>query len=64
MRITAVYFAICTILSITGCTTPPKPPECSGAYKPVNLAIQKEASFDGTGKEVRCEKEVAHARQG
>lgn len=64
MRIVVVSLAICTFLSVAGCTTPPKPAECKGTFKPVNPVIQKEASFDGGGKEVRCEKGAAYGRQG
>lgn len=41
----------------------PKPPECQGAYRIINVVEQKDASFDGTGKIVRCEDGSRHGHQ-
>lgn len=51
---------------LSGCifSKAPKPPECKGEYRPVNVVEQKGASFDGTGKIVRCEDWGRHGHQG
>lgn len=55
------------LVSISGCSAlsrAPKPPECKGEYRPINIVEQKGASFDGTGKIVRCEDRGQHGQHG
>lgn len=56
---------IVAVLSLLwGCASGPKPPECKGEYRPVNVERQKGASMDGTGRLVSCEEEWPHGKQG
>lgn len=54
------------LMLLSGClfSKAPKPPECKGEYRPVNVVEQKGASFDGTGKIVRCEDGGRHGQHG
>lgn len=61
MRTTVILAALSLLW---GCASAPKPPECKGEYRPVNVERQKGASMDGTGRVVRCEEEGAHGKQG
>ncbi len=49
---------------LAGCNiVPPKPPECRGEFRPVNVS-QKEASLGMNGKIVRCGEGEKDGRHG
>jgi len=60
-----VFFWNFVLCLMAGCSTlPPKPPECKGEFRPINIVEQKGASFNGTGKVVRCEDGGKHGVNG
>jgi hypothetical protein len=64
--IISLFIAILLSLA-SGCALiqgPPPPPDCKGEYRPVNPTEQKGASFDATGKVVRCEGRGLYGRAG
>lgn len=61
MRYQTVMLMLCLA---AGCSTAPKPAECKGEFRPVNVVEQKNASMDGTGMIVRCGKGDTHGSQG
>jgi hypothetical protein len=66
MRIALWALACLFVMGVVaGCgVIPPKPPECKGEFRPVNVVEQKGASFDGTGRIVRCEDGGKHGFNG
>ena len=58
-------FIVMTSLGLlAACASAPKPAECKGEFRPVNVVEQKGASFDGTGRLVHCGEGDAHGQQG
>lgn len=56
--IVRTFVGIICLSLLASCTLfakAPKPTECKGEYRPINVIEQKNASFDGSGKIVRCE---------
>jgi hypothetical protein len=62
------YLTVVILVLLTSCSAfggkAPKPPECQGAYRVINVIEQKNASFDSTGKVVRCEDGGRNGHQG
>lgn len=57
MRTLAYLFALGLI---AGCSTPPKPPECSGEFRPVNKIEQKGAALSVSSKLALCGNKENH----
>lgn len=58
-----IFLGVLTSCSAFGGKAP-KPPECKGAYRVINVVEQKNASFDSTGKVVHCEDGGRYGHQG
>lgn len=48
------------IAVLAGCSSPPKPKECEGEFRPVNID-QKQSAAQGFGAVALCKKGTAHA---
>jgi len=62
MKIIVVMALLC---AFTGCAfSPPKPPECKGEFKPINVVENKITVIDKSSKIVRCNEGGVYGKQG
>ncbi|GEM_PF-1938708 len=64
LNIMRCCLVMCLLTGCTAFTGPPKPTECKGSYRPINVEKQKGASFDSTGRMVSCEEVRAYGKRG
>ena len=57
MRLMMAVVALCVL---TGCVSPPKPRDCEGQFRPVNVTGQKAAWLDAAQSLALCRKESDH----
>lgn len=61
----SLYVSIIAACMLTGCAYfAPKPPECQGQFKPVNVPLEKDSVLENTSKVVRCNEGDLHGYQG
>lgn len=60
-----IIVAMALLCSFAGCAlSPPKPPECKGEFKPINVLENKITAIDKSSKIVRCNEGGAYGKQG
>jgi len=53
------------VMFLVGCASAPKPPECKGEFKPVNIGyMDKKAQSNSNHKIVRCDEGELHGNKG
>ena len=52
------------LLALSGCASAPKPAECKGEFRPVNVADRKEAVANQSTKIVKCNEGSLYGHKG
>ncbi len=56
---------ILIVMFLAGCASAPKPPECKGEYRPINIGhMDKKVQGNSNTKVVRCDEGNLHGNKG
>ena len=59
-----ILFVVIFLCLLPSCAIAPKPPECKGEFKPVNVLEKKNVTLNSANKIVRCDKGDSHGNKG
>lgn len=58
------FLFVMLLAFLAGCASAPKPPECKGEFRPVNLDVRKDTAAIQTQKIVKCNEGISYGNKG
>jgi hypothetical protein len=58
-----IIYVVAWMFLLTSCASAPKPPECKGEFRPVNIMDKKNVSLKNVNKIVRCNEGDLHGNK-